>query len=258
MIEAELDFILYLQNNDIPAVGPIKSLNDNFVESFKTKDGLYHAVSFDHIKGNHKEYNELSKAELFKWGKGLAELHIATMNYKPKNGKVRPTWEDEIKLALKTYPDGHNLINEKLQALKESIVNQGSIDDNFGLIHYDFELDNLIWNNGSYKIIDFDDCAYYPLVADIAYGIPDILECNSDKKEFMLNNFIDGYNSKLDLPSKWREELNLFHKLMLFLKYARVLRSYREANPATDLEWTAKMRARHMEWLSKRKDELEK
>jgi len=45
-----------------------------------------------------------------------------------------------------------------------------------GLIHFDFELDNLIWNGERNNIIDFDDAAMYGYGADTAFALRNLFE----------------------------------------------------------------------------------
>jgi len=48
--------------------------------------------------------------------------------------------------------------------------------DNFGLIHFDFELDNLCWEDALIQMLDFDDCAYHWYAADITYALRDLFQ----------------------------------------------------------------------------------
>ena len=43
--------------------------------------------------------------------------------------------------------------------------------DRYGLIHFDFELDNLYWRDQTIGMLDFDDCAHYWYAADIAFWL---------------------------------------------------------------------------------------
>ncbi|MFW9924991.1 MAG: hypothetical protein ACFFDW_17085 [Candidatus Thorarchaeota archaeon] len=63
--------------------------------------------------------------------------------------------------------------------------------------------------------------------------------------------YIEGYQSVYELPENWFFEVMQFYKLMFVLKYTRMLRSYSNTTPETELPWVHKMREKHMPWFEK-------
>ena len=62
-------------------------------------------------------------------------------------------------------------------------------------IHFDFELDNIVWNTDKTGIIDFDDSAFYWFVADIAFALRDLYD-DSVKKVELQNESFELYKQK--------------------------------------------------------------
>jgi len=61
-----------------------------------------------------------------------------------------------------------------------------------GLIHFDFELDNLVWRGEAVGILDFDDCAHYWYAADIAFALRDLFDGGADLDHRSFREFVGG------------------------------------------------------------------
>src|SRR2546430_7254258 len=57
-------------------------------------------------------------------------------------------------------------------------------ETNSGLIHGDFELDNLFWQDDTIALLDFDDCSYSWYVADVAFALRDLFATGVDQSFF--------------------------------------------------------------------------
>ena len=253
---AEMDFIEFLRSVGIPIVKPILSIQNKFVESIETEDGVFNGVVFERAPGKHFETDELPEDKIFELGKLTAEFHQATLSFKPNPTNKRRTWEDEIKKAmeiLSKYEDSR--LREILPRLEKKVASFVDVEF-FGLIHYDLCLDNILWHEGKYSLIDLDDAAYYPFVADIAFAIDDIREFEPDKEERFLEIYEQGYTSVKRLPKNWREQLEIFYDLEDILKYARGVRSYSGTNPEIYPLWLKNLRQRHVTKMQNNKRRL--
>ncbi|MHA1185736.1 MAG: phosphotransferase enzyme family protein [Candidatus Heimdallarchaeota archaeon] len=243
---AEMDFIEFLRSVNIPVVKPILSRQNKYVESIETEDGVFNGVVFERAPGKHFETDELPEDKIFALGKLTAEFHNATLKFKPNPKNKRRTWEDEIKTAMKildTFED--SLLREILPKLRNEVAK--FVEDEFyGLIHYDLCLDNILWVDDNYYLIDLDDAAYYPFVADIAFAIDDIRDFEPKAEENFLKLYEQGYTSVKSLPKNWREQLEIFYDLEDLLKYARGVISYLGTNPEIYPPWLTKLRHRHV------------
>ncbi|MHA1503450.1 MAG: hypothetical protein ACTSSB_16585 [Candidatus Heimdallarchaeota archaeon] len=103
-----------------------------------------------------------------------------------------------------------------------------------------------MWYEDKYYLIDLDDAAYYPFVADIAFAIDDIRDFEPKDEERFLTLYELGYTSVKSLPKNWREQLEIFYDLEDILKYARGVRSYLGTDPEIYPLWLTKLRHRHI------------
>jgi Ser/Thr protein kinase RdoA (MazF antagonist) len=99
---------------------------------------------------------------------------------------------------------------------------------NYGLIHYDFECDNLILKDDVFHIIDFDDSIYSFYVADIAYALRDIFDHGNILDQNIFDRFVCGYKTATDIERDMLSQIPLFlklHDLLTYIKLRRALQS---------------------------------
>lgn len=254
-ILAELDFMEYLQKKGFPVPKVILSKDNKRIEKLTTEMGSFFAVALQRCPGKIYELNELPHELFIEWGKLTATIHKLSLDYKPQNNRKRRTWIKDIITTTKYLPDNEFELKGILLELVDQI-NEFPKDENYGLIHYDLELDNILWNNGSYYVIDFDDSAYYHYIADLAFALEELREQNPETEKQMLNGFISGYKEIKSLPNDWLNQLDCFFSLMDILKYARTLQAYENTNPEEDPQWLADLRKRHMKKLNETKEKM--
>jgi Ser/Thr protein kinase RdoA (MazF antagonist) len=121
-------------------------------------------------------------------------------------------------------------------------------DQPYGLIHGDFELDNLVRDGEEFHVLDFDDLSYGPLAADIAIAVADIYA-----EPERLDQFLEGYAEVIPPPDGVRDHLAGFLGLNQAIKIARLMRAYESTSGDDQPEWVLAMRARHSAWLAERK-----
>lgn len=97
--------------------------------------------------------------------------------------------------------------------------------DNFGLIHFDFELDNLCWDDdGVIQMLDFDDCSYYWYAADIALALRDLFHEKVDYKNVQFKSFLAGYRSQCAIDDVSLGHLPMFLRMSNLVGYADLVR----------------------------------
>jgi Ser/Thr protein kinase RdoA (MazF antagonist) len=97
--------------------------------------------------------------------------------------------------------------------------------ENYGLIHYDFELDNLILRDDRFHIIDFDDCIYSFYVADIDYALREIFDHGNILDENVFDRFVCGYKKATALSDRMLKQIPLFQTLHDLMTYVRLKRA---------------------------------
>lgn len=96
----------------------------------------------------------------------------------------------------------------------------------FGLIHYDFEPDNVLYDDetGSFGVIDPDDairCWYALDVARAIDAMDDVVE--EDEVDAAAEAFLEGYRSKRAFTRAQAETMPLMRKLVMLQEYATIL-----------------------------------
>lgn len=236
-INAEVDYLNFLAAQGIHVARPVSSLSGKYVESAHTSQGIFHAVVFEAMQGKQFEIADLSLEGFTAWGKALGQLHSVARNYQ---GADRPTWKDHLVMISASSPDdekdAQNLLKQLQMQLAELPVHRG----NFGLIHFDFELDNLIWNNDAVGIIDFDDCSWYWFAADIAFALRDLFDDDPrhiDLESQPLRAFLDGYQQANQLPQADLKRLPLFLQIHNLLTFCKLLRALDSSPEPDDPDW---------------------
>ena len=225
-IAAELDYLYFLADAGIRVAKPIHALTGNTVESVPTSLGIYHAVVFEALAGEQRETADLTPAQFTEWGKTLGELHRAAQHYQTPG---RLTWRDHFDQIAASLPPHEQAAQAALDHLTQHLSALPVHADNFGLIHFDFELDNLIWTPNGLGIIDFDDSAWYWFAADIAFALRDLFNDRAAQVELnhpALLAFVEGYRMAKPLAPAELALLPLFlatHNLVMFAKLLRAL-----------------------------------
>ena len=242
VIRAEIDYVNELARKGLRVAKPMCSRAGNYVESVDTAHGLFHAVVFEALAGEQIELDELTPDQFTRWGQALGELHNASAQYVTHG---RPIWEDHLTFVAETLPAVEKRALQALDELKKQLSQLTINDQNFGLIHYDFELDNLIWDGEQPGIIDFDDSAWYWFAADIALALGDLFEESAgtvDLQNESFLQFIEGYRRVRPVDQEELDLIPLFLRVDHMITFAKLYRTMTPINPAGELPWMAELR----------------
>ncbi|WP_425445869.1 phosphotransferase enzyme family protein [Dethiothermospora halolimnae] len=223
-IKGEIQLLEGLLEKGMKVSKPTKSLNGKYIETFETELGTFYGVVFEGLKGILHKFEDLKEEEFYNWGKALGHLHHTMKKQQPNYN--RKSWKDNLAYIEDMLCEEDIEAKKELGRVREQLESLDINKENFGLIHYDFELDNLIWQDNSVQILDFDDSAYYWYGADIAYALRDIIEGTRiiDKEKY--NYFIKGYRKETDIDDVMLEKIPLFmrfHNLMTFARLSHAV-----------------------------------
>lgn len=241
-IEAEIDFVNGVAQQGIHVAKPIVSRNGRYVESVATALGTFHAVAFAALQGKQFEVDELMPAQFVQWGRTLGMLHNASAQL---SVSTRPTWQNHLTMVAEIVPAEEIAARQTLETLQQTLAQLPVTAANFGLIHYDFELDNLIWQGETAGIIDFDDSAWYWYVADIALALGDVWgdrTSDVDLQHPSFLHFIEGYRSVRPLAQEEIDRIPLFLRMDALVTFAKLQRALTPVNPSGELPWMAGLR----------------
>jgi Ser/Thr protein kinase RdoA (MazF antagonist) len=261
LVSAEIDWVLYLLNRNIPAVKPVASDNGLFVERINTGSNSYNVVAFEEAEGdqldfgNPKSWNDSVVRD---WGKTIGRMHSVTKEYKPKSSR-RYEFKPEVDLPLIKRESKKiiNSISDLLQRMHE--LPKGR--EVYGLVHSDIHVGNFFVKNDKISaILDFDRACYKWFISEVAIAlyyplyITSLRENSVEQRKFaseFLPVFREGYETEHRLNESWTEHLDMFIRVrdaILFMYLpSDVPEALRERfrrrivgeDPYTEIHWDA-------------------
>ncbi len=198
-----------------------------------------------HLTGNQYDIDELDEDGFRRWGASLGQLHAALRRYPSSNGFQRRTLRDELDEAGRWIPDGAVAVKDELNHLEAALSSMPIDSDRYGIIHGDFELDNLVWQDQTAQMLDFDDCKQSWFIADIALALRDRFDTGASVDDAGVHAFLYGYAQNFTLPPDASEQLPVFSRLARLLQYTKIARTL-DLDPEPD----------HPTWLTGLIDKL--
>ena len=243
-IVGELEFIEYLSQHDYPALKPIMTLSGEKVIKLDTKWGKYYACAFKKVAGVQIEATDMSKEIMYEYGKTLGKLHALSSDFKPRIKKWTHVevleWIEEV---LAEYSVPADVILE-LMEVKKKLADFSIRDDNYGLIHYDFEPDNVFYDDKtkSCAVIDFDDGMYHWYALDIEQVFDSL---NEELGASILQNakdeFMKGYKTEYYYSEEMENSRPLMRRFINLYSYARLTRCV-AVNSSNEPNWLIELR----------------
>jgi Ser/Thr protein kinase RdoA (MazF antagonist) len=231
-ILAELEFISYLRYKEYGVLETVASKNAGELVEKQTPWGEYYASVFKRVSGIQIGDTDLSNTIIFNYGRALGKLHLLSSKYKPKEFK-RWSYSDVLNWMRNVLIDFplEKAALEETQLLKNYFESIPITESNFGLIHYDFELDNVFYDeeHNSCNVIDFDDSMYHWYVMDIEQAL-DSLKDSISAETFHLKKqcFMDGYGSEYNVSDDMMSLIPACRRFANLYGYVRILLSMKE------------------------------
>jgi Ser/Thr protein kinase RdoA (MazF antagonist) len=256
-IAAELEFVSHVANTGLAVAHPVKSANGRLIEDVSSGGQRYWAVVFEGLQGRQFAFDELDEARYWAWGQALALAHRASQTF--PHHPARPDWRDELRAALRTLPAEETTVAHVLAAGLRWLDTITLEDQDSGLLHGDFELDNLVWDNEQVQALDFDEASYAWYVVDFAAALQDVLlagDTDGVTTNERITWFTQGYATLRPLPDGLLEAMPRAHTLVQAFKVARLLRAYATTSDSGNPAWLAQMWSSHQQWLKAKRAAL--
>ncbi len=245
-VEAELRILLALNESTVRAAQPVASLNGRFIETAEWNGDVYHALLFEGMPGEHPDDENLTEAQCLRWGEELGRLHKEIAAMPPATFNGRSDWRRDLANMQNLLAQESAMIRTALDTAATEMERICSIRP-VTLIHFDFEMDNLLWHDTSVSAIDFDDCRIYPPGADIEYAIRSLRKLETTVSTPRILAFLDGYAINSPYPTPSNQELAIFRQWhCLYLLAA----SHREMDLASDeprMSWQSNLELKFAE-----------
>lgn len=244
---AELAFLNYLRHEGYSAMEAIHSRSGDELIRKETPWGEYFASVFRQVPGKQISQTDFNDNILFAYGAALGELHALSRKFENPSVK-RWTHVDVLDWIEKTLGElglDQKLMHE-LKTLRSRFSQLPITQDNYGLIHYDFEPDNVFFdeNNQQCSVIDFDDAMYHWYVMDIVQALDAIQdEMEMDDCSHQEAMFLQGYRSVWEIDENLFKLKALFRRFASIYKYARVARAIEERFES-EPDWMVGLRGR--------------
>jgi Ser/Thr protein kinase RdoA (MazF antagonist) len=293
--EAELAFLTWLDSQGYPAGQPVPSLNSRLLEVCDTPWGLYQANVFEGVSGERLDWSELTDDIIAACGRSLARLHVLSSRYEPLPQNLPWSWEHVMEWSLEILdqipvlpsgaygPDSGSIPPGEYETARRAAHDEASNlmslfhslpagPEFMGVIHYDFETDNLFWQNetGRCVPIDFDDIMVHWYLADIAQALESLRETVEEKMESATPSsgiheaealrirqkaacdcFLAGYRDIRPISEDMLPFIHAFLRFAALYGYARIVRSI-SAVRADEPEWMAELRSKLHQLMKKR------
>ncbi|MGE5561173.1 MAG: phosphotransferase enzyme family protein [Chloroflexota bacterium] len=242
LIRDEVAILNHLLERGTSVNVPVLSRTGNWVEVLTTELGTFAAVMFRALPGKELEFEDAGGDEFERWGTALGRLHREVKSLPPGFAPHRPSWEDILAFAGERIGQDETELRRELDDVRSALAALPQSPDNCGLIHFDFESDNLCWEGDTIAALDFDDCARLWYAADIVYALRDLFKGGPvDLAEPRLARFLAGYRRETALDEAMLANLPLFVRLHRLFFIGRLRRSVDIVDRTAVPEWLAKI-----------------
>ncbi|MFA5107440.1 MAG: homoserine kinase [Patescibacteria group bacterium] len=212
-IAFEMTVLQYLAKNNFIAPKPVETIDGRLYG----RENNYFAL-YDYIPGHALKGPELSIDHVHSVGETLGWFHELLSNYHVPEKKPRLDWQAvwaKYEQLEKSSPrsDGAETFNRIQKALLESRLPESLPT---GIIHGDLHEQNVVFRHGHVSgVLDFDQCAYGTIIADVATEI--VWWCFRDTlyHAHLAQAFLKGYQSQRTITSEEIQSLWLALKLAI-------------------------------------------
>ena len=230
LVEAEIDWLVYLTKNEVPAVKPIQSTKGKYIEKVVKDEGHLNVVVFEKAKGEHLDHGnpqDWSDEIIIDFGKTVGKMHALAKNYSAKTSR-RYEFQPSLDIKHMLKDEEEDLV-EIIKKHFQEVENLPKGKDEYGLVHGDLHSGNFfVDNNKVSAILDFDRTCYKWFISELAVSLFYPLyatQLNKDKEqqtEFAKRYvplFMKGYETANTLDKKWLEKIDIFIKVRHAILY---------------------------------------
>lgn len=233
IIESELSILQKLKDNGYTVPEVIKSLKHERLVKKDTPWGEYYAVVLEGVGSQSLENTELTPALCYQYGKFLADFHrLSKAHLNGSSSRVNVfDLLQELSNKVNCSDEYKQVVKHELIRVWDGLKNIDRTETLFGLIHYDFELDNILYDlaTSTMYAIDFDDAMYGFYGQDIERAI-NSLESEVSSEDFLVfkSEFLAGYSDNGLSVSDYLENGDLYKAFAKLYAHVRIKESLKE------------------------------
>ncbi len=178
-IASELAWMQALNNDHIlPTPKVIAGINGAEIQQY---DGSF-LVLFEFLSGDEPQMADDLRQPFQQLGKLAARTHLHSQNWQRPKNFTRPTWDETAvfepdplwghwRTGPNVQPEHCRILEAAQTQIQKRLAHYGKAPERFGLIHADMRLANLLVNQDTTHVIDFDDCGFSWWMYDFAAAI---------------------------------------------------------------------------------------
>lgn len=242
-LRAESDFLSHLASRGYPAARMLPSLGGATVETLPYNGEAWYASYFEGAPGDRSDRIEWTDEIAFRYGEALAKLHVFSREY-PADAPFR-TYEDALDRAWEVFRAAkREEALFALDALGKALSALPKANDTFGVLHYDFEPDNVFFKDGMPCVIDFESGLRFFYPADVMIALDSLDDAvPEDRLDWARARVLEGYESvtPLDRDLMARRELRAFYDAR---GLAQTLYCLSDPPKEDEPEWAVELRAK--------------
>lgn len=219
-IQSELSWIMALkEDNVLNTPAPIKTTAGEIITKVSIGDIEHLVVAFEFIEGQEPKVNKGLSFWFEELGAITAKLHQHSKSWERPSGFIRKHWSVDNSIGSNGYwgdwrkttnvdKDGAKIISQAVDIIEKRLNLYGKDSNKYGLVHADLRLANLLIDQDSMSVIDFDDCGFawysYDFAAAISFheldpGVPELKR-----------SWLKGYRSVADFSEEDENEIHTF------------------------------------------------
>lgn len=244
-LRGELEFIQYLRGRGYPALEPLPAEDGSLCLALDTQWGRWFASAFRAVPGEPIEDLPLTGELVRAYGRSLGRLHSLSAEFQPTIPKW--SWEDALHWAADTltHHQGPEDMIDAVKKLEAELRQLPQSADTFGLVHYDFEPDNVFFEQKTKtcSVIDFDDGMYHWYALDVEQALDSLQQLPIPAGLDAAGEFLRGYGEERAYTQEMEALRPLMGRFVDLLGYARVYRSL-ASRPALEPDWLVNLRAK--------------
>ena len=221
-VQAEIEYIRYLNAKGFSAMKPVADGCGRLESQLSSPWGSYCVSAFESVPGCPAEDVLPDPDCLYEMGRTLGRMHQLSRGYQPtvfRHSHHQVVQQIQRMLEDNDAPDG---IVQKLDELVQELDGLPVNSETYGLLHYDFEPDNVFWDESTRtcSVIDFDDSMYGWFALDVVQALDALAE---DVDDTQADVFMQGYRSASPYTAEMEAQQPLMRRFVQLRKYARLL-----------------------------------
>ncbi|MEY8746009.1 phosphotransferase enzyme family protein [Paenibacillus tundrae] len=230
---AELEYVRYLHDHGASVSNVVNFNKGHLLEEIVYEGHTFYISLFVKAEGkllvdNHYQYREGVPITEYYYncGKVLGKMHQLSKSYTPVHRRYPFLERYNTEKIASLIPEAFPLLKEKMAELLQTVKQLELSQENFGMIHFDFNDGNyaIDYDTGQITVYDFDNACFGWYMLDLASiwtnGTGWIqFEPDADKRRQFMDDYFQtvlaGYTSETQVSEAMLENLPLFIQLNL-------------------------------------------